>query len=95
MSILRIKKLGGQANFGGVRSRLRSDGELDTASLSESELEEIELLFSQRRKSKSSKAADNFRYRITRTTKAGTETVEVPESRVPSVIASCVVDKFV
>lgn len=95
MAILHVEKLGGLANFGGAYARIRSRGQLDTEALSARELQAVESLFQSRNESETPAVADGFRFRISRITAAGTETVEAPESRVPAVLASCVKDEFV
>lgn len=95
MAILRVEKLGGLANFGGTRSRLRSRGQFDTSSLPEDERKALDSLFHGKPKSGPRGAADMFRYRITRTTESGEESVEVPESRMHPALASCVKDEIV
>lgn len=95
MAILRVEKLGGLANFGGSRSRLRSRGQFDTSSLSQSDLETLEALFRKPKRAFPRGAADLFRFRISRDTEAGEETIEVSEAHVPPAIASCVEDELV
>jgi hypothetical protein len=94
MAILHIEKLGGLAGFGGFRSRIRSRGQIDTAALSESDQKAVDRLFRTRGGS-APQGADAFRFRISRTTAAGTETVEVPEAHVPAAVASSVKDELV
>jgi hypothetical protein len=94
MAILHVERIGGLANFGGARARVRSHGKVDTSVLSATERKVVESLF-ESRESEPLGVADGFRYRITRTTDAGTETVVAPESAVPATIASCVKDEFV
>jgi Emfourin len=95
MAILHVEKLGGLANFGGARARIRSRGQCDTAALSAADQKAVESLFQSGGASGSPKGADAFRFRITRTTAAGAETVEAPEGHVPAALASCVKDEFV
>jgi hypothetical protein len=95
MAILHIEKLGGLANFGGARARIRSRGQIDTAALSPADQKAVDELFRAGSTSRSAKGADSFRFRITRTTAAGTETVEAPESHVPAALASSVKDELV
>lgn len=95
MKILHVEKLGGLANFGGAHARIRSRGQIDTEALSTKELQAVESLFHRPGKSKSPVMPDSFRFRISRITATGTETVEVPESSVPAILASCVKDEFV
>ena len=95
MAILYIEKLGGLANIGGTQSHIRSRGQLRTEVLTEKELQSVESLFASKSESETPAVADGFRFRISRTTAAGTETVEVPESRVPAALASSVKDELV
>jgi hypothetical protein len=95
MQHLHVEKLGGLAGFGGIGGHLRSQGQLDSSALSDAEQRAVEALFRSRGKAKASQVRDGFRYRITRTTSAGSETIEVPEELVPSVLAQCVKDELV
>ena len=95
MAILHVEKLGGLANFGGSRARIRSRGQLDTTALSEKDLHAVDSLFHNPSASATPAGADGFRFRISRTTAAGTETVEAHEARVPAALASCVTDELV
>jgi hypothetical protein len=95
MAILYVEKLGGLAGFGGRRAHIRSRGQIDTGELSPADQKVVDALFKTGGASKPSKAADAFRYRISRTTAAGTETVEAYEDQVPAAIASSVKDEFV
>lgn len=96
MAIWQIEKLGGLANFGGGRSRVRSVGLLDTSLLPASELKDAEALFQTATKTAVKvQGADGFRYRITRSTATGLETIEVPESLVHPAITSSVKDELI
>jgi emfourin len=95
MTILHVEKLGGLAGFGGVRARIRSHGQIDTAALSTADQKAVDLLFESGGASEPPKGADAFRFRISRTTAAGTKTVEVNEDQIPAALASCVKDEFV
>lgn len=95
MAILQVERIGGLAGFGAGGSHLRSQGQVDVASLSSEEQEAVEALFQSKPKTDSSKMRDGFRYRISRTTPSGTETVEAVESAVPPAIARCVKDELV
>jgi len=95
MAILYVEKLGGLAGFGGSRARIRSRGQIDSATLTAADQKAVEALFQSGGASAPEKGADYFRFRISRTTAAGTQTVEAPESRVPAALASCVKDEFV
>lgn len=95
MAILHIEKLGGLAGFGAARARIRSRGQIDTASLSPADQQAIESLFVTGGASAPPKSADAFRFRISRTTATGTQTIEAHEDQVPAALASCVRDEFV
>ena len=95
MAIWQIEKVGGLANFGGARSRLRSVGRFDTSLLPAAEQKAAEALFQKPPPAAMSKGADGFRYRITRSTASGNETIEVAESSVHPAIASSVKDKLI
>lgn len=95
MSTLKIERLGGLAGMGGTASRVRSCGQLDMAELSTPEKEGLEKLFQAGGKSNPGQTRDGFRYRISRSTSAGTETIEVHESAVPKAVVDCVRDELV
>lgn len=95
MPILHVERIGGLANFGGTRSRVRSYGQLDTSALSAKELKTVDSLFQSHGATDHPKTADSFRFRLTRTTATGTETIVAPEAVIPATIASCVKDEFV
>ena len=95
MAILHVEKLGGLAGFGGANARIRSRGQIDTTALSPADQKAVESLFQTGGAVESSRGADSFRFRISRTTAAGTETIEAPEAQVPAALASCVKDEFV
>lgn len=95
MAILHVEKLGGLAGFGGARARIRSRGQIDTASLSAADQKAVDSLFQTGGASAPPTEADGFRFRISRTTAAGTETIEASEAHVPAALASSVKDEFV
>lgn len=95
MAIIHVEKLGGLAGFGGLRARIRSRGQIDTAALSPGDQKAVDSLFETGGTAEPPKGADAFRFRISRTTAAGTETVEAYEDQVPAILASCVKDEFV
>ena len=91
MPILQIEKVGGLAGFGGPN--LRSRGEVDSAKLPAEDQKAVEALF----KSASQPASavrDGFRFRISRSTDSGVQTVEVPEHLVPPSLARSVKDEL-
>jgi hypothetical protein len=95
MAILHVERIGGLANFGGAGAHVKSRGHLDTTTLSPEEQNAVEGLFQSQKKAEASAARDMFRYRISRTTSAGTQTIEVPESVIPTALAQCVKDELV
>jgi predicted flavoprotein YhiN len=94
VAILHVEKLGGLAGFGGTRAHIRSRGQIDTATLSAADQKAVNSLFQTGGASAPPVGADGFRFRISRTTAAGTETVEAHEAHVPSALASCTKDEF-
>jgi len=95
MMILKVERIGGLPGFGKANSHLRSTGEINMVDLSEDDRQKIEALFKSPTTIKSTKAPHAFRYRITRTTASGTESVEAGEEKIPDVIRRCVKDEFI
>jgi len=97
MSKLHVERIGGLAAFGTAHSRVRSHGEIEIAALSPTDQQAVEGLFQSQSKGKekSSQARDAFRYRITRKTPQGVETIEAPEEAVPEALSQCVKDELV
>jgi hypothetical protein len=104
MATIHVERICGLAGFGGSRANLRSRGQLEHSKLSTGDQKAVDALFESPAKSKSGSraakdspetTADGLRYRISRTTAAGTETIEVPESAIPAAIARCVKDELV
>ena len=95
MAILHVEKLGGLAGFGGSNAHVRSRGKINTTELHTKDQKAVDSLFQSGNTDGSNKVADGFRFRISRTTDAGTETVEVPEAHVPASVVSCVKDELV
>jgi hypothetical protein len=95
MAVLQVERLGGVPGVGTPRSHLKSCGEIAVSSLSQRDRAAIEELFRAPPAAFASAVRDGFRYRISRDGGAGAETVEVPESAVPPVVAACVKDTFV
>jgi len=92
---LQIERIGGHDRAGLPRSRVESRGELELSKLSPADRQAIEELFSNPNKVKPpSGAADFERYRITRQTAAGRETILVPFNAVPNVVKQSVTDNL-
>ncbi len=95
MAKLHVERIGGLAGFGGTRAHIRSHGEIDLATLSTADQKAVEGLFKSKGKTPPSQARDTFRYRITRTTAEGVETIEVSEEGVPAALCHCVQDELI
>lgn len=94
---IEVEKLGGLAGFGLPGARLRSRGKIDPANLAAAERAAVETLFSEQPEvssSSPSQARDAFRYRLTRHTDAGPQSVEVAEAAVPASVRNCVTDEL-
>ena len=95
MAILHIEKLGGLAGYGGAKARVRSRGKVDTEALSPADQKAVDELFESGGAVEPPKGADSFRFRISRTTADGAETVEAHEGQLPEALTSSVKDEFV
>jgi len=91
MSRIKVERIGGFAGFGLPGSHLKSRGEVELSELSAADRKALEVLF-ERKGPAESPAPDSFRYRITRETDAGSQTVEAPEDRIPLLLRNCVKD---
>ncbi len=87
---LEVERLGGFAGFGGG-GHLKSRGSVSAKALSAADRDAVDALFARPDDGKPP-MPDAFRYRITRQTARGPQSVEVPESRVPAALAGCVKD---
>jgi hypothetical protein len=94
MAILFVERLGGLAGFGSEGSRLRSRGHIDLSALAAAERDVIEALFASPIDTGQNGLRDAFRYRITRTTPRGEETIEARENVVPESLRACVRDEI-
>ena len=96
MDRIHVEKVGGLGGFGGTGGKLRSIGELEVSRLSEHDRNAIEALFGNRdpQSARKDEMRDEFRYRITRVTTAGAQTIEVPERHVPEAVRACVIDRL-
>jgi hypothetical protein len=92
MDRLQIERMGGLAGFGGPH--LKSRGEMSLLQMSPADRQAVESLFSELATTLTPRPghADAFRYRITRQTPSGPQTIEVPEERVPASVRDCVKD---
>jgi len=93
MSELKIERVGGLGGFGLPGSRIRSQGMLESAELAPHVRAKVDKLFDQADPTEAP-WADGFRYRITRMTPHGSQTIEVPESVVPDELQNSVVDEL-
>jgi hypothetical protein len=94
MGELTVERLGGFAGFGGPGSHLRSRGVHPFESLSAADQAAVEALFASHGASTAPPVPDGFRYRITRTTPSGPESVEAPEAAVPAALKAVVKDEL-
>jgi hypothetical protein len=99
MDRILIERLGGIAGFGGLGGKLQSRGEVSLSSLCAEDQACVEKLFTLpskkgARSGKTSTLRDEFYYKVSRTSKSGAETVEVPESALPAVLSRCVKDQL-
>jgi hypothetical protein len=89
MNEVRVEQLGGFAGFGGPH--LKSSGVVDLSRLSPADRATLESLFQRYRASPAAPSYPaQFRYRLTRQTPAGAETVEAPEHEVPDAVKASV-----
>ena len=92
MDRLQIERIGGYAGFGGPH--LKSRGELALSDLSPADRHAVEDLFDNPQEAVPAHPgqADAFRYRITRQTATGSQTIEVPGDAVPAALRDSVRD---
>lgn len=102
MAALHVERLGGLAGFGAGGSHLRSAGQVEADELPTAAKQAVEQLFkaggasaAKRARTAKSLVRDGFTYRITRTTEAGEQTVEVPEAAMPPELIACVRDELI
>jgi hypothetical protein len=88
---LQIERLGGLAGFGGPGGRIKSKGDVGLSDLSPADRQSVEDLFAKKTPVPAPKP-DAFRYRITRQTPQGRETIEAPEDIVPQALRDSVQD---
>jgi len=94
MDDLEVERIGGLAGMGLSGSRLRSRGRLALSSLSAADRQAVDALFDAPAPQPDD-VRDGFRYRLTRRTAAGFQTVEMPESAVPAVVSGSVRDELI
>jgi hypothetical protein len=92
VSKLSIERLGGVAGFGGPN--IKSEGQLDSSDLSPEDQAKVEKLFEGGSVPPVRNTTDVFNYRITRQKDGRSQTIQVPESRVPAALISSVKDSF-
>lgn len=91
MSIIHVERVGGLAGFGGAN--LESRGDKAYADLSADDQRAVDALFAARgSKADDGPVRDGFRYKLSRKTAKGIESVEVPERVVPAALAAVVRD---
>jgi emfourin len=93
MGRLEVERLGGFAGFGSPGSHLRSRGRIDTDDLVPADRKTVNALFDA--PPGGANPPDAFRYRLTRQTAHGPQTVEVPEQHVPVAVRAIVKDELV
>lgn len=89
-----IERLGGLAGFGGPSAAIRGRGRVDLDQLSAGDRAAVDALFTRYRDTSPAPRPDAFRYKISRGSGAGAETVEVPEGALPVAITGAVVDEL-
>jgi hypothetical protein len=87
---LKVERVGGLAGFGGPH--LKSRGEIAVDSLAPADQARIDTLFTGGSKPAAAGTGDMFRYRLTRSTPKGEQTIEVPGAVVPAAVANSVKD---
>lgn len=98
MSELHIERIGGIAGVGLPGSRIRSRGRVAIEQLPAKDRDAVDRLFDSKARAfnkSASSSADAFRYRLTRSTDKGTQTVDVGEEEVPTVLVRAVKDELI
>ena len=96
MGLLTVERIGGLAGFGGPGARIKSQGQFQFNTLSDADQLAVEKLFmSPRANAAPSAMRDGFSYRVSRTTPAGAETIEVPSESLPAAVIACVKDELI
>ena len=91
MDRIQIERTGGFAGFGLPGSHVQSRGEMALSELSPADRAALDALFDRKGRA-DAPMPDGFRYRLTRQTAAGTQTIEAPESQVPAALKDSVKD---
>jgi hypothetical protein len=95
MSKLTIERIGGLAGFGGANSHVQSRGEIKIEELSKEDKKVVEDLFISQSKRDSKMAMDTFRYKISRMTSVGIESIEAEEDKIPDIVKQCLRDEII
>lgn len=95
MSKLTIERIGGLAGFGGANSHVQSRGEINIEELSKEDKKIVEDLFISQSKIHSKIAMDTFRYKISRMTSKGIESIEAEEEKIPHIVRQCLRDEII
>jgi Emfourin len=93
MVLLNVERLGGFAGFGSPGSHLRSQGVVETVDLTPADQHALEVLFDN--PPGGDNPPDAFKYRMTRQTAQGLQTIEVPEQHVPTAVRAVVKDELI
>ncbi len=88
-----VERLGGLAGMGGPGGRIRSHGRLHPSRLADADRRTLEALF--KTPPPATAMPDAFRYRLTRLTDKGAQSVEVPEHAVPTAVREVVQDELI
>jgi hypothetical protein len=91
MSEIEVERVGGLGGFGLAGSRIQSKGRVELTKLSNEDRQAIDTLFRQAHAPVAS-SPDAFRYRLTRSSSSGTQTIEAAEHQVPQAVRDCVRD---
>lgn len=96
MGLIKIERIGGFGGFGGPH--LKSLGERNFSDLSTADRSSLNALFLSKKNKLTvpgdMQIRDEFKYRISRQTEGGVETIEVPESMVPATLISSIKDSI-
>jgi hypothetical protein len=93
MALVDVERIGGFGGFGSPGSHLRSRGIVETSDLSHDDQQALEALFDN--SPGGGDLPDAFKYRLTRQTAQGPQTVEIAEHHVPEAVRATVKDELV